>query len=110
MVQDFPGCKKDSMAIQYYNNPNFAIGKDDENIAENYWKAVAEMGGDASKVLLGLCFVDCNDGYRAYDPSFPGKSQTLAPNLLNTVMSQGTGFGGIMIWANPHSKLGRPWG
>ncbi|CAE7906882.1 unnamed protein product [Symbiodinium necroappetens] len=92
------------MAIQYYNNPKFAIGVDDDNIAKNYWSAVEDMGGDASNVLLGLCFVDCNDGFRAYDPSFPAKSQTLAPNLLKNVLSKGKGFQGIMIWANPQSK------
>lgn len=104
LLQEYPGCKKDLMAIQYYNNLKFAIGLDDDNIAKNYWSAVDDMGGDASKVLLGLCFVDCNDGFRAYDPSFPAKSQTLAPNLLQNVMSKGKGFGGIMIWANPQSK------
>ena len=62
------------------------------------------MGGDASKVLLGLCFVDCNDGYSAYDPDIPLNKQALAPNLIKTTMAGGSGFGGIMIWANPKTE------
>lgn len=103
LVKLYPGTNQDVMAIQYYNNPGFTIGTDDAAISANYWGAVNTMGGDASKVLLGMCFVDCNEGYSAFYPDDTSKSSTLAPNLLKTTMAAGDGFGGIMIWANPKS-------
>ena len=101
LLAAYPNSKQDTMAIQYYNNGGYQIGVQDSAISANYWSAVSAMGGDASKVLLGLCFVDCNDGYSAYDPDDSAKSQALAPNLIKTTMAGGSGFGGIMIWANP---------
>lgn len=103
LIKLYPGTNQDVMAIQYYNNDGFAIGTDDAAISDNYWGAVNTMGGDASKVLLGMCFVDCNDGYSAFYPDSTSKSSALAPNLLKTTMAAGDGFGGIMIWANPKS-------
>jgi len=103
LIKQYPSTNKDVMAIQYYNNEGFQIGTDDSAISANYWGAVSTMGGDASKVLLGMCFVDCNAGYSAFDPNDPSKSSTLAPGLLKTTMAGGNGFGGIMVWANQKS-------
>jgi hypothetical protein len=103
LVNGYPDVKSDVMQIQYYNNPGFKIGTDDAGISANYWSAVSTMGGAASNVLLGLCFIDCMTGYSAYDPADPSMSSALAPSLLQTTMAGGTGFGGIMIWANQKS-------
>merc|ERR1712039_826129 len=66
--------------------------------------------GQASKVVLGMCFVDCIEGYSAYDPNSASQSETLAPALLRKVMDDvpaGKEMGGIAIWANQYSdKLG----
>mmetsp|Transcript_6321 Transcript_6321/g.14560 ORF Transcript_6321/g.14560 Transcript_6321/m.14560 type:complete len:711 (-) Transcript_6321:260-2392(-) len=104
LLQRYPESKRDHMAIQFYNNDDYMIGEDDDAISHLYWSAVDKMGGDGQKVLLGLCFVDCNPGYSAYYPDSPSKNERLAPDLLQKAMQERDGFGGIMIWANPKSQ------
>jgi hypothetical protein len=81
---------------QYYNNEEFQIKINNDNIVAQV-KYIGSLMNSNKKSMLGVCFYDCNPGYSAADI-------TVMTDLLTQVKKEVPDFGGIMIWANANSK------